>query len=47
MSDSTSAQVGEHIGMVKWFNYKLGYGFITVLMENNEENAYTFKKVIN
>ena len=40
MSDSTSAQVGEHIGMVKWFNYKLGYGFITVTLDGKEQDIF-------
>ena len=40
MSDSNSAQVGEHIGMVKWFNYKLGYGFITVSLDGKEQDIF-------
>ena len=40
MSDSNSAAHGEHIGMVKWFNYKLGYGFITVTIDGEENDIF-------
>ena len=28
-----SESYGSNIGMVKWFNHKLGYGFITTLVD--------------
>ena len=39
MSDSNQNQrvVGSNLGQVKWFDNKLGYGFITVL--NNEHSG--------
>ena len=40
MSDSNSAAHGEHIGMVKWFNYKLGYGFITVSIDGEDNDIF-------
>ena len=32
--------VGEHIGMVKWFNHKLGYGFVTVKLNNEDKDIF-------
>lgn len=32
----------KHIGQVKWFNNKIGYGFITLLTENNSNNKDVF-----
>lgn len=40
MSNPQSATYGEHIGMVKWFNYKLGYGFITVTIDGAENDIF-------
>lgn len=40
MSETQSAQHGEHIGMVKWFNYKLGYGFITVPIDGSSQDIF-------
>ena len=34
MSDNSNNTVGDSLGQVKWFDNKLGYGFITVL--NND-----------
>ena len=30
--------VGEHVGQVKWFNHKLGYGFITYENDDGVKN---------
>jgi cold shock CspA family protein len=40
MSETQSAQHGEHIGMVKWFNYKLGYGFVTVTLDGSSQDIF-------
>ena len=32
--------VGKDIGMVKWFNHKLGYGFITVGSGDNTRDVF-------
>ena len=37
MSDNDSRTVGDSLGQVKWFDNKLGYGFITVL--NNDHSG--------
>lgn len=37
MSGNDSRTVGDSLGQVKWFDNKLGYGFITVL--NNEHSG--------
>jgi len=34
--ESTEQQPNKHIGCVKWFNNKSGYGFITLLSEDTE-----------
>ena len=35
--------MSKHIGQVKWFNNKIGYGFITLL---NEETQKTYLYII-
>ena len=43
MSESpvrTVQQLGDHVGMVKWFNHKLGYGFITVKVDNEDNDLF-------
>ena len=37
MSDNSNRTVGDSLGQVKWFDNKLGYGFITVL--NNDHSG--------
>ena len=37
MSDNSNNTVGNSLGQVKWFDNKLGYGFITVL--NNDHSG--------
>ena len=32
--------MSKHIGQVKWFNNKIGYGFITVLNEKDEKDVF-------
>lgn len=34
---STSITIGKHIGRVKWFNNKKGFGFITIISEVNKD----------
>lgn len=38
-SDSV-AVIGSHLGRVKWFNSRLGYGFITVTMGDEEMDIF-------
>jgi len=37
---TTAVSVGEHLGRVKWFNSKLGYGFITTTVNNEELDIF-------
>ena len=30
----------KHVGQVKWFNNKIGYGFITVLNEKEQKDVF-------
>lgn len=39
MNDNT---VGQYSGKVKWFNKKKGYGFITLLNDNEKEDKDVF-----
>ena len=32
--------LGENIGMVKWFNHKLGYGFVTVKLNGEDKDIF-------
>jgi cold shock protein len=32
--------IGEHLGRVKWFNSKLGYGFITTNLNNEDHDIF-------
>jgi len=34
-------ELGSHIGCVKWFNNKIGYGFITVRLNNEDVDLFT------
>ena len=36
MSDNDSRTVGDSLGQVKWFDNKLGYGFISVLTNDHK-----------
>ena len=38
-SDSV-AVIGSHLGRVKWFNSRLGYGFITVTVDGEEMDIF-------
>ena len=37
MSDSQERIVGSELGQVKWFDNKLGYGFVTVLTNDHKD----------
>ena len=42
-SDASTTQavtVGVHLGRVKWFNSKLGYGFITTNLNNEDHDIF-------
>ena len=32
--------MSKHIGQVKWFNNKIGYGFITLLNEETQKDVF-------
>ena len=32
--------MSKHIGQVKWFNNKIGYGFITILNEKEDKDVF-------
>ena len=32
--------MGKHIGQVKWFNNKIGYGFLTILNEDKDKDVF-------
>lgn len=36
-----SESYGSCLGMVKWFNHKLGYGFITTLIDGTEHDIFS------
>ena len=38
--------LGAHIGMVKWFNHRLGYGFITVKLDNEDNDLFVHQSNI-
>ena len=40
LPDIEKVVIGNHIGQVKWFNHRLGYGFITY--KKDEENTDIF-----
>ncbi len=40
-ANSTSAvPIGDHLGRVKWFNSKLGYGFISTTLNNEDVDVF-------
>ena len=39
-ASANTAVIGSHLGRVKWFNSKLGYGFITVTENDSESDIF-------
>lgn len=50
-TNTNTTQVARHVGQVKWFNSKAGYGFITMKNESNEDvdifTHYSTVKVVD
>ena len=49
-SDASTTQavtVGEHLGRVKWFNSKLGYGFITTNLNSEDHDIFIHQSNIH
>ncbi len=46
-SNTPAVTTGEHLGRVKWFNSKLGYGFITTSLNNEDHDIFIHQSNIH
>jgi len=46
MESVFNSNYGSHIGRVKWFKPKLGYGFITVKFDDSEKDVFVHQSNI-
>ena len=46
MESVFDSNYGSHVGRVKWFKPKLGYGFITVKLDDSEKDVFVHQSNI-
>jgi cold shock protein len=46
-SNTPAVTTGEHLGRVKWFNSKLGYGFITTNLNSEDHDIFIHQSNIH
>jgi len=46
-SNTPAVTVGTYLGRVKWFNSKLGYGFITTTLDRDEHDIFIHQSNIH